>query len=496
MPSQVCTGDPIADALCQTASGIGSSVFAAGATSALDATSAWVATGASWFLAQVGGALGSSTAIDLSAPWFLERYRAIEALLAVVALPVLLLAVIGAVLRQDLGLLIRMVLVQLPLGMLLAGAAVELTTLGLGATDQLCRAVAGPTGAVLRSLTSQVATALVGSSVTGGSATPAFVLLLAAAAVALAGLALWLELVIRAAAIYVAVAFLPLVLVTMVWPTLASWSRRLAETLVALVLSKLVIVVVLTMAVGALGTRSDRSFATVVSGLALLTLAAFAPFSLLRLLPLAEAGAVAHLEGLRQRGTRAVAGNAGRRVVDVALAAAGGPAALGPTAPMVPTPNGPPVGVRSTANPIPGDGPDGPVGPPPTRPAPGPGGSGGSTPTSTGPAPTSPSPSPSPTVGPGGRSSEGGSTRLEPTDARGALPTRPAPSSSIQGPMDSGRHRWPRDDPPDDLDPAPLPPPSAPPSRRPPSLVIGRDATGPVIRPARPEDHGDAGSRA
>ena len=190
MPSQVCTGDPIADALCQTASGIGSSVFAAGATSALDATSAWVATGASWFLAQVGGALGSSTAIDLSAPWFLERYRAIEALVAVVALPVLLLAVIGAVLRQDLGLLIRMVLVQLPLGMLLAGAAVELTTLGLGATEQLCRAVAGPTGAVLRSLTSQVATALVGSSVTGGSATPAFVLLLAAAAVALAGLAL------------------------------------------------------------------------------------------------------------------------------------------------------------------------------------------------------------------------------------------------------------------------------------------------------------------
>ncbi len=492
MTSQVCTGDPIADALCQTASGIGSSVFAAGATSALDATSAWVATGASWFLAQVGGALGSSTAIDLSAPWFLERYRAIEALLAVVALPVLLLAVIGAVLRQDLGLLIRMVLVQLPLGMLLAGAAVELTTLGLGATDQLCRAVAGPTGAVLRSLTSQVATALVGSSVTGGSATPAFVLLLAAAAVALAGLALWLELVIRAAAIYVAVAFLPLVLVTMVWPALASWSRRLAETLVALVLSKLVIVVVLTMAVGALGTRSDRSFATVVSGLALLTLAAFAPFSLLRLLPLAEAGAVAHLEGLRQRGTRAVAGTAGRRVVDVALAAAGGPAALGPTAPMVPTPNGPPVGVRSTANPIPGDGPNGPIGPPPTRPAPGPGGSGGSTPTSTGPAPTGASP----TMGPAGRSSEEKPTTLEPTDARGPLPTRPAPSSSIREPMDRGRLRWPRDDPPDDLDPAPLPPPSAPPSRRPPSLVIGRDATGPVIRPARPEDHGDAGSRA
>ena len=502
MPTALCTGDPVTDALCQSATGAGSAVFTAGATSALDATSAWVAAGASWFLAQVGGALGSSTRIDLSAPWFLERYRAIEALLAVVALPVLILAIIGALLRQDLGLLIRSVLVQLPMGMLLAGAAIELTTLALGATDQLCRAVAGPTGGVLRSLTTEVASALVGASATGGTATPAFVLLLAAAAVAVAGLVLWLELVIRSAAIYVAVAFLPLVLVTMIWPALASWSRRLVETLMALIVSKLVIVVVLTMAVGAMGTRPGRTFATVVSGIALLTLAACAPFTLLKLLPLAEASAVGHLEGLRQRGQRAVTQGAPRRVVVLALASMGAPAGVGPDAPLHPTPNGPPAGVRSTRDPMASAAPshpDGPAGPPPTRPAPGtpaPGGSG-------------PGGSPATPARRGVGAGRGASRPIEGTDPHapmsGPLPTRPAPGTAEQPrviPTASttvahdpsmgeavARPRWPRDDPVDgfdgvgDLDPPPHPAP-----RRRPSLVIGRDDTGPVIRPAGPED--------
>ena len=83
------------------------------------------------------------------------------------------------------------------------------------------------------------------------------------------------------------------------------------DTLAALVLSKLVIVAVLSLAAGALagGTGSAPSgapapgggFASVLGGAALLLLAAFAPWSLFRLLPFLEAGAVGHLEGLSQR---------------------------------------------------------------------------------------------------------------------------------------------------------------------------------------------------
>jgi type IV secretion system protein TrbL len=127
----------------------------------------------------------------------------------------------------------------------------------------------------------------------------------------------WMELLLRSAAVYVAVLFLPLALAGLAWPAISHWSRRLADTLAALVLSKLVIVSVLSLAVGALagGTGSTPSgasgpstgFASVLGGAALLLLAGLAPWSLFRLLPFLEAGAVGHLEGLSQRARRGAA---------------------------------------------------------------------------------------------------------------------------------------------------------------------------------------------
>ena len=81
----------------------------------------------------------------------------------------------------------------------------------------------------------------------------------------------WVELLIRAAAVYVAVLFLPLALASLAWPAIAHWCRRLVDTLVALVLGKFVIVSVLSLAAGALagGTGSARRwerFAAVGSG--------------------------------------------------------------------------------------------------------------------------------------------------------------------------------------------------------------------------------------
>jgi hypothetical protein len=124
---------------------------------------------------------------------------------------------------------------------------------------------------------------------------------------------------LRAAAVYVGVLFLPLALACTIWPALTSWCRRLVEMLVALVLSKLVVVVVLESAVGALGTSQDRGFATVVTGIALLFLATMAPFTLLKLLPMFESTAAVHLEGLRQRGTSAMTRGLPRQGAQVAL---------------------------------------------------------------------------------------------------------------------------------------------------------------------------------
>ncbi len=101
-------------------------------------------------------------------------------------------------------------------------------------------------------------------------------LLLIALLIAVAAFVLWMELLIRAAAVYVAVLFLPLALATLVWPAVAHWCRRLVETLAALILSKFVIVATLSLAAGAVASGSIRigdavrGFTAVLAGGALL----------------------------------------------------------------------------------------------------------------------------------------------------------------------------------------------------------------------------------
>ena len=135
-----------------------------------------------------------------------------------------------------------------------------------------------------------------------------FVLLLIALLVAVAAFVLWIELLIRAAAVYVAVLFLPLALATLVWPAVSHWCRRLVETLAALILSKFVIVATLSLAAGAVSSGTagtgahGAGFSAVLAGGALLVMATFVPFAILRLIPAVEAGAVTHLDGLRARG--------------------------------------------------------------------------------------------------------------------------------------------------------------------------------------------------
>jgi hypothetical protein len=94
---------------------------------------------------------------------------------------------------------------------------------------------------------------------------------------------------VRAAAIYVAVFFMPLALACYVWPATAAIARRTVELLAALILSKFVIVATLTLGVAALhgGPSADNA----VVGSAILLIAGFAPFCLLRLAPIVEAGA-------------------------------------------------------------------------------------------------------------------------------------------------------------------------------------------------------------
>jgi len=311
--------------VCQVVGGVAglagsaaSQVTGFGVDSVLGALGSWVAEGAVWLLDQVGAVLTSTTSIDLGVSWFTEHYETMAALCGVVVLPMLLLGVIQAIYRQDLSMLLRSVLVNVPLAMLLTAVAVKLVQLGLAVTDELSSAVAQGAGLNAGHFMAAVTTALSGGAASQ-PAVPAFIVFLGGLVVVVGAFLVWIELLIRAAAVYVAVLFLPLALASLAWPAIAHWCRRLVDTLVALILAKFVIVSVLSLAASALdaGTGTGTGTGTGPGGLgggrcaagrgaaALLLLAAFAPWALFRLLPFLEAGAVAHLEGFSQRARRA-----------------------------------------------------------------------------------------------------------------------------------------------------------------------------------------------
>ena len=164
-----------------------------------------------------------------------------------------------------------------------------------------------------------------------------------------AAFTLWVELLLREAAVYVIVLMLPLGFAAFVWPARRIWAIRAVELLVALILSKFAIVAVLSL--GGAAVSSAGNLTGLMAGAVLIMLAAFSPWALLRLIPLAEvaSGAAGPLRGeLRPIGAqemraeaRAQRGEEGwmrraeemRRAANVDSAGAGGPPSGHPGAP-------------------------------------------------------------------------------------------------------------------------------------------------------------------
>ncbi len=321
----LCPGSlPVIGTACSTVSGavggVAGAGLSAGVGAAFSEASRWVASGAVWLIAQVGRAMSATTSIDLDTAWFGAHEAVMATLAAAAVLPLACCAAIQAVYRQSASLLLRTFFVHLPLALLFTGVAVTLVRMALSITDAMSARILSSAGVDTTNVLSGLFAFLVPSTVASGGGAPSFVVFIGALVVASAALVLWLELVVRAAAVSVAVLFLPLALAALVWPSVAHWCRRLADTLVALVLSKLVIAAVLSLAAGALagglgssatGSGSAGGFAAVVTGIALLVVAILSPFTLLRLVPAVESGAAGHLESTGHRLTSA-AGSARR----------------------------------------------------------------------------------------------------------------------------------------------------------------------------------------
>lgn len=281
----------------------------ASAALALAAVGAWVLGGAKFVLHETGRLLSETSSPQLQTTWFSSTYWRIAAIAAVLTLPFLFAAAVQALLRSDLSLLARASLGYLPLAMLAVSVAAPVAMLLLAASDQLSAVVSSAAGDAGGRFLDRASLTVGALTILSGSPFLAFfvgVLTVAGAVV------LWIELLIRQAAVYVIVLMLPLAFAAMVWPARRIWAIRSVELLVALILSKFAMVAVLSLGGAAMG--QGHTVAGALAGLVLIVLGAFAPWALLRLLPLADlaSGAAAGLRSeLRAVRPSTVAAGAG-----------------------------------------------------------------------------------------------------------------------------------------------------------------------------------------
>jgi hypothetical protein len=264
---------------------LGGGASTAGAAVGLAALGAWVVGGARFALDETAKVIGQTTSPQLGGAWFSSTYWRMGGIAALLTMPFLFAAAAQAVIRADLALLARAALGYLPLALVAVGIAAPLTMLLLAASDQLSAVVASAAGGDGTRFLVKAGGIAGTLAVFKASPFLAFMVGLLAAAGALV---LWLELLMREAAVYVVVLMLPLAFAAMVWPSRRVWASRAIELLVALILAKFAIVSVLSLGGAALGHRGGSGIVGALAGAVLVLMGAFAPWALLRLLPVTE----------------------------------------------------------------------------------------------------------------------------------------------------------------------------------------------------------------
>jgi hypothetical protein len=296
-------GSAVAGAPGAAASAIGGGFF--------DEATKWMTDAARWVTSKIQGLIAQTTTPELQAGWYQQRFAAMVALGGGLSVLVAMIALGSAALRRDPDALGATFIGMFRAG-IGTGLVVALVALGVGVADGITNWVAADaSGERASRFWGDVADAWGGDDYAGfGSSAIAF---LFAVLQALAGIVLWIEMLLRDAGIYVAVLFMPAALAAAIWPALRAWQSRLTVLLFVLVAMKPVIVVVLSLAgsAAAAGGDADKDLGVLVAAVMILVLAAFMPWVVMMLVSVdSEASWTARAATSSVRG--AVVGGASR----------------------------------------------------------------------------------------------------------------------------------------------------------------------------------------
>jgi hypothetical protein len=242
-------------------------------------------------------AIADTTTVDLQGGWFAsDRQQRLVAMVVAMAVSLLLVFVLLTIVRSliagEPAQMVRALLVDVPLAIFASVTVATVTGALLAITDAASAAVLGDVSVSI----GQFATLLGSADALSGTGLLGLVfgvLFIAAAIV------VWLQLLLRAALLYLVVTFAPLGFVARVYPGGRQIARRTIEIGVSLIVSKFAIALAFATGGAALvgGAPATAPTATpdlraMLVGAAIMLLAAFMPWLVWRIIPVFESATV------------------------------------------------------------------------------------------------------------------------------------------------------------------------------------------------------------
>jgi type IV secretion system protein TrbL len=280
-----CTGIQLADPICAIVSSIGSigssvtnSVFSSVATAFGNTADSAI----NWLWSQ----MSSSTSVTLGGSAFGLDLGIVTSIAAVLCSGLFLVQLVTSALKQDGGGIGRALR---GLAIATVGCAITLATLDLllAAVDQLCAGVVQlATGGSIETLGAKIIDPALFTGLVAGPGAILILSLIAICAVAV----VWFALVVRKMLIVVTAIFAPLAFAGGVADVSRGWVRKWLEAMLALVFSKLILILIFVIGLGVLGGMGSPANAGGISaitnditGLLILLVAGLSPWMALKL---------------------------------------------------------------------------------------------------------------------------------------------------------------------------------------------------------------------
>ena len=269
---------PVISGVCETAGEAAASLVSA----PFDWLAQAMGSAAGWLFEAVWNVFDATTLVDITSDGYLSVYNLLFGIAVLVMLLFFCLQLITGLIRRDPTALTRAAL-GLAKSVLGSFVVITLTGLLLEVVDQLCVGIVQAAGETTESMGEKI-TILAGGLTAINIAAPGVGAIIT---IFLAGLAItsaaivWLSLLVRKALLLVAIVFAPLALSGSSWDATRGWISKWAMFVVALICSKLVLVVMFLVAITQVAAPIDGDLSSIsdpLAGVVLMAMAAFAPY--------------------------------------------------------------------------------------------------------------------------------------------------------------------------------------------------------------------------